>query len=307
MIHSSPRPNRMGFTLIELLVVIAIIAILIGMLLPAVQKVREAAARISCTNNLKQIGLASHGINDKNGTLPPLAALNAQTRLSRSGPAYNGPYGWTVFHWLLPHIEQVGIWKALDANRNDYGGLQYTQVINSYLCPADPSITAGKCRTSYGTANNWAASSYGANYYVFGNPTAGHTEGDNSIQKSFPDGTSQTILFAEVYGTCGWTGDLTFMYGSLWADSNSVWRATFCTNATGKNPASAGYPPCFKFQTQPRWNTECDPSRAQGIHSGGIQVVLGDGSVRLVRESISDATWAAACDPQDRNPLGGDW
>jgi len=303
---NSTARNR-GFTLVELLVVIAIIGILVALLLPAVQAAREAARRMQCSNNLKQLGIATHNVHDTYKLFPPLCAPSAVARLTVAGP-FKGPYGRTIFHWMLPFVEQQTIYDKLDPNQT-YAGLQYPQVINTFLCPSEISTKDGKCNTTYGGANNWGAQNYGANYFVFGNPDATsaalRVQGSKNFA-SITDGTSNVVLYAEMYGTCGWTGNPAFAYGSLWADSNSVWRAVFCTNATVKDPPGVGFPPCKKFQSRVQWLTQCDPSTTQATHPGGIQVCLGDGSVRLIADTVNATVWSNVCDPRDGTPVSLD-
>jgi prepilin-type N-terminal cleavage/methylation domain-containing protein len=318
---SPPRPWS-AFTLIELLVVIAIIAILIGLLLPAVQKVRDAAARSTCANTTKQIVLAAHSFHDANGTFPPMVAPSSGTALTLA-PGYNGAVGFTVFDWLLPFIEQLALFNKANRNVNTAipgsggAGTVYATVVKPYRCPSEPQPGGpngdGLGSTTTGRADRSAIGNYAANYYVFGTPTAGSTaareQTTTRIGTVFQDGSSNTVAFAERYGTCGNTGNpnASSTFGNLWSDSNSVWRPVFCIDNSSKSPGSAGYPTCRKFQVQPSWVNNCDSIATQSPHSGGIMVGLGDGSVRFVTGGISKDTWAQACDPRDGVPLGPDW
>ncbi|MFO0965722.1 MAG: DUF1559 domain-containing protein [Gemmataceae bacterium] len=299
----SSGPIRRAFTLIELLVVIAIIAILIALLVPAVQKVREAAARTQCASQLKNVVLACHSLQDTRKTLPPLAAADAVT-LSLT-PGY-GSTNYTMFAFLLPYIEQDVIYKQLSTG--GYAGGQYMRVVPVLICPSDPSVSGGMCMTSNGGANNWAATCYAGNNYVFGNPPSNRTYGGNLAIQRIQDGSSNTAFFAEIYGTCGAAGNVNSSseFGSLWADSNSVWRPGY-NLGPGKGGGVAGYPAAPLPQDMPNFINSCDYQRPQSGHTGGLNVALGDGSVRFVSASVSAASWAAANDPRDGLNPGNDF
>jgi prepilin-type N-terminal cleavage/methylation domain-containing protein len=323
MILFHPRGLRAhaarGFTLVELLVVIAIIAVLIGLLLPAVQSAREAARRLQCKNNLKQLGLALHTINDAKGYLPPLTAPSSRDPLLHRGP-YFGVTGFTVFTWLLPFVEQGPLYDLAMTQRTVYTpvpgapghGVIYSVSIPLYLCPSEASSPTGLGSTTSGGANQWAVGNYATNYNVFGNPQASTAEqrmqGSSRISQSFPDGTSNTVMVAERYGTCGSSGNANdgSTNGCLWSDSNDRWRPVFCVNEQNQVPATPGYTACATFQVSPNWIKNCDSSRAQTPHPGSMNVGLGDASVRTVEGGVSALVWDRVCNPAD-GQVTGSW
>jgi prepilin-type N-terminal cleavage/methylation domain-containing protein len=308
---------KRGFTLIELLVVIAIIAILIGLLVPAVQKVREAAARLQCANNLKQIGVALHNHQATYGFLPP-AYVDSQ-----SGKSVNGTG--SLFYWLLPYIEQDNIYK-LGSIPGDNSGDQASiaklpdaywgsaatpqfqslntpaaNTIKTYLCPSD--LTNQPTAT---WTNGWVVGSYADNNEVFGDPSwAGWANGVSArIPASIPDGTSNTIGIAEkVARRC--TGNGSNGQGTLWAHGewNPWWEPRFNTWANRGTGS--------KFQVQPTVDPApsptCDPTRPQSMHTAGMNVGMMDGSVRFLSPAISANTWWYACTPAGGETLGSDW
>ena len=199
--------KKSGFTLIELLVVIAIIAILIGLLLPAVQKVREAAARSKCSNNLKQIGTAVHNYQSAYGKVPPVEGRgegvwnpyqNSSTAASPSGTTG------TIFYYLLPFVEQGNVYNNSGGNSMNVGSV----IIPLFICPSDPSSSNANSYGGCGVMNGvniqrdgFASCCYAANVMVF------EPRGTNSIEVAMPDGTSNTVMMAERFKNCSPDGN----------------------------------------------------------------------------------------------------
>jgi prepilin-type N-terminal cleavage/methylation domain-containing protein len=255
-----------GFTLIELLVVIAIIAILIGLLLPAVQKVREAAARMVSTNNLKQLVLATHNCNDTYNKLPPSVG-DFPTAYPNSN-SWNTPavdfgvtpakYG-TLYYFLLPFIEQDNVYNSpeISGGPGDPSGNPLHQsnsyyshaIIKTFQAPGDPTMPANGQ-----TWNNRGASSYGGNWHVFrGGWGEDWGVGGKRSLNSVSDGLSNTIFFAERYAVCGDPAfnnvDETKYVEHIWGEDgqNNGPRALHYDTNGGSSVSAGGslYGPCF--------------------------------------------------------------
>ncbi len=293
------RRSVAGFTLIELLVAIAIVAILIGLLLPAVQKVREAAARIKCGNHLKQMGLASQQAHDTHRAMPP-------------GLGYwPGATAFGTYHFhLLPFIEQDALYQRSQAFGIYFAANNqvYSQPVSTYVCPSDPSAPAsGQAHDS--VWNTWGVTSYAVNAQVVTrvSPTGAITDPDHKalLLATFPDGASNTILFTEKYAQC--------LNGSYPAGGN-FWAYYF--TGSGLQPYHPGFAiswngcsfgPASKFLIQPKpYNGGCDPTMTSSPHPGGIQAGLADGSVRFLSSSITLYTWWYLCTPAGGEVISSD-
>jgi prepilin-type N-terminal cleavage/methylation domain-containing protein len=291
---SALRRHRQAFTLIELLVVIAIVAILIALLVPAVQKVREAAARTHSLNNLKQIGLAIHNCNDTYRRLPPAVGnfpnANPSATMMPVPPATHG----TLQYFLLPFLEQTPVYQATAGTSTTS-----TAIVKIFQDPADPTMP-----NSGSNANGKGATSYAANYYVFGTLNGGQAR----IAASFPDGTSNTITFTERYTVCqtymyNWGEDVTLAMAPMWP--NPYGPGGYPMNAPPAPPMGmAGILPVP--QVAPNAAT-CDPTNVQTPYAGSILIGLADGSTRTVAPGISQYSWQIALTPADGAVFDGSW
>ncbi len=250
-------PTRRGFTLIELLVVIAIIAILIGLLLPAVQKVREAGARTQCANNLHQIALAMHGYHDTHRAFPPAFAKPSN-------------YGWAV--WLLPFVEETNLYNAINplaATVAFTPSAWTTQPLKVYLCPSDPS----------GVINNYFNGNAKNNYVV----SEQISDGGSAITiLSITDGTSNTLMFGE--------RDMFRQVAGIWAGRDTHSAVGGVASVIGRPT----WPIDTPFAGLP--DSGCTRYAWSSLHTGGgINTAFCDGAVHFLREGIATDPLQEGC------------
>jgi prepilin-type N-terminal cleavage/methylation domain-containing protein len=316
--------RRSAFTLIELLVVIAIIGVLIGLLLPAVQKVREAANRVKCSNNIKQLGLAVHNFAATHEKVPPIWNWSGPGEYMYQCPTNcmpgcnlnaGGAIDGTILFLLLPYLEQ----NSLFTSANGYSSNLLTdKVVMGFICPSDGTMGTSQYTNTIGLGST----NYVANVMVF-DPIS-----PREILGAMPDGTSNTVIFAERYRNCNapggtyWSpawalnwgqnvGDSGMFPGFGWNDLQA--RSSYNTTMFNYNSGSPFYwaAPNFSsgaipFQTAPT-QANCNANVTQSAHAGVMEVGVGDGSVRSLSSSIYVTTWVNACVPNDGAVLGSDW
>jgi prepilin-type N-terminal cleavage/methylation domain-containing protein/prepilin-type processing-associated H-X9-DG protein len=299
--HAAIR--RLGFTLIELLVVIAIISALIGLLLPAVQKVREAASRLKCENNLKQIGLAMHNYEAAYGKLPPAYSFVATSGsggggakiFDRPGPAaftdiQQPGWGWAAY--ILPFVEQDNVYKQIDFNNGQVASFFYNdlkvKVLPIYCCPSDP-MTGTYMPQAYFNQPlpTMGTNSYAACYGALGDIGAAPGGGNGAFFRNsawrltdIKDGTSNTLFVGErsgLFAQTPWAGVVTY------ATVQVTPGAPTFLNVVEPPPAMV----MAHVGSHTLNDTRSEPYDFFSGHPGVAPFLFGDGSVRFIPFSVS--------------------
>ena len=324
------RTSRRGFTLIELLVVIAIIGVLVALLLPAVQAAREAARRMQCTNNLKQLGLGLHNYESIAGALPPAAVL------SGTGNTVTTWIGWSVHGRILPFMEQGPMFNAINFDHSGESPQNVTvasQSLAVLLCPSE--VDPRPAPSNVGLSN---VTNYGfcmGDWFVWGGfrgPENRSAFGPNRSRRwaDFADGTSTTVVATEgkakqpLYRDCGGLSRVKDPYNVPGTDASTLdvvpeYRGTGCefktghsewtdgqahhtgfttawtpnTQSVGSSPSGAPLDLDITGQREKRGGPTFAAITARSYHPGGVNALLGDGSVRFVKDDIDGPTWRA--------------
>ena len=281
---------RHAFTLIELLVVVAIIAVLIGLLLPAVQKVREAAARNQCQNNLKQIGLACHAYHDVNQALPPGYTATAPY------PSTSPGWGWAAY--VLPYIEQNNLYRQINLHSPLEGQPVIGNIIKVYLCPSDnpPASPFAVTNAIFEPVCNAAPCSYAA------------TVGDDSVEVDDPAGNGIFYRNSKVRLTdiTDGTSNTTMIGDRAWADTEGIWAGAPNGAVTRPGPTNpwtraTGSAQAFILVHNNWINITTDADGGlddfSSKHPGGANLLFADSSVRFIGSITADgpvrrAFWA---------------
>jgi prepilin-type N-terminal cleavage/methylation domain-containing protein len=313
MVRQPFAARRSAFTLIELLVVMAVFAVLIGLVLAAVQKVREAAARTQCLNNLKQLGLALHSYHDANKSFPKGCqwprGVGSYPRLS-------------LVIYLYPYLEQAGIYQAFNFNPKDTTVAPWESsannpdltgaIVPSWVCPSNSGAsTVGNGRKdAAGNPFTWMAGNYLAIFAGTDSADALAMNSATALGPSFgaglaqiTDGTSHTLLLAEYVRATGDNGN--DLRGAVWVDeagASSVFTLPPAGVTGPYTPNTAASDVLYHCTDLPAQNRPCRQDRSQShgsaaarsMHPGGVNVLLCDASARFAGDSVNPATWAAA-------------
>ena len=325
--------RRRGFTLIELLVAIAIIAVLIALLLPAIQAAREAARRIQCVNNMKQLGLAVHNYESTHGVLPP------QQVLSFSGSLVSWKSQWGVTSRVAPFLEQGTLYNSINfalAASSPTNATVTRSTLSVLICPSETNPNPFSSTSNSGVTTTYGVSNYGwsvGDWYTFGGPTGPPNR--NAFQANasrrfaaFTDGLSQSLLAAEVktytqaYHNCPAAVPAALAVPLASPDPATVLGVLASTPANCGSPTkghvrwvngdsfSDGFTTALPPNTKspagtPAQDTDLTSEdeddggptysavTSRSYHSGGVNVLFGDGSVRFIKNTVNWGTWRA--------------